>query len=283
MIQKFARAALFAGAALGLATAAGATHSWNNYHWATNGASLPLTVNLAITSQWTPSVNKAIGDWTGHFPLALVAQPSSAGARRCSPIVGQVLVCNYAYGLRGWLGIASINLDGASHITSGTTKLNDSYFNTATYNKGEWRSLVACQEIGHDFGLGHQNEIFGDQNLGTCMDYTNAPLGGVVGGFDYGLLQNIQPNTHDYNELAIIYKHADFAAAATNFGIRGVGAKPPQGFVPVEIGDTRASWGVAVHRDGKGRADRFLLSVGGGRKIATHVFWASDATGHEAD
>ena len=287
MTKKFFRGALIAGAALGLATPAGATHAWSNYHWARTSTTLSLKVNKAISSVWTTSVNTAIGDWNGRSVLSLTNQtaPSGTSAKRCSPIAGQILVCNDSYGNRGWLGIASINIDSANHITTGTTKLNDSYFNTAQYDKPEWRALVACQEIGHDFGLGHQDEVFGNVNVGSCMDYTNAPAGGTVGGFNYGP-SNEHPNTHDTNELSIIYGQTDSyttTSAATNFGIRGVGAKPPQELVPVEIGDTRASWGVAVHRDGKGRADRFLLSVGGGRKIATHVFWASDATGHEAD
>ncbi len=37
-----------------------------------------------------------------------------------------------------------------------------------------------CQEIGHDFGLDHQDENFNNPNLGTCMDYTNDPLGATV-------------------------------------------------------------------------------------------------------
>jgi hypothetical protein len=32
-----------------------------------------------------------------------------------------------------------------------------------------------CQEVGHTFGLDHQDENFNNTNLGTCMDYTNDP------------------------------------------------------------------------------------------------------------
>ena len=186
MIRTISRAALIASVAVTFSAPAGATHAWNNYHWARTGttttAPLSLKVNKAITSVWTTSVNTAIGDWNGRSVLSLTNQaaPSGTSARRCGPITGQILVCNYSYGPRGWLGLASINIDSSNHITTGTTKLNDSYFNTATYDKPEWRALVACQEIGHDFGLGHQDETFDNPNKGSCMDYTNYPAGNVI-------------------------------------------------------------------------------------------------------
>ena len=52
-------------------------------------------------------------------------------------------------------------------------EVNDTYFNTAKYNTPVWRNLVMCQEVGHTLGLDHQDEIFDNVNLGTCMDYTN--------------------------------------------------------------------------------------------------------------
>jgi hypothetical protein len=106
-------------------------------------------------------------------------------------------VCNAKYGNNGWLGIASIWISG-SHITQGTVKMNDTYFNTATYNKPSWKQMVLCQEIGHTFGLDHQDENFNNQNLGTCMDYSNDPAR------DDGQGNNLHPNAHDYNQLAHI-------------------------------------------------------------------------------
>ena len=287
MIRNIARAALIASVAATFSAPAGATHAWNNYHWARTGtdvsAPLSLKVNLAITSAWTTSVNGAFNDWNGRSVLRLGTPiASSANARRCSPITGQILVCNYSYGPRGWLGLASINIDSSNHITTGTTKLNDSYFNTATYDKPEWRALVACQEIGHDFGLGHQDETFDNVNVGSCMDYTNAPLGGIVGGFDYGP-NNMHPNTHDTQELNIIYGHTDSymtTSAATNFGIRQVGQAGAA--EPAAPGDTAREWGTAIHRDGKGRPDLFVRPLPGGGKMLTHVFWALEAKGTEA-
>ena len=47
-------------------------------------------------------------------------------------VSGTTQVCNSSYGNNGWLGLASINLTGGTHITQGSAKMNDTYFNTAT-------------------------------------------------------------------------------------------------------------------------------------------------------
>ena len=117
-----------------------------------------------------------------------------------------------AYGNNGWLGIAQIWASG-SHITQGVVKLNDTYFNTPTYDTGSWRQFVMCQEIGHTFGLDHQDENFNNANLGSCMDYTNNPS------------SNQHPNTHDYDQLESIYSHVD---GTTTVGMStGAQAQPP--------------------------------------------------------
>ena len=118
-------------------------------------------------------------------------QPAAAAASR-----GTVQVCNATYGNNGWLGIAQVWVSG-THITQGTVKLNDTYFNTPTYNTSAWRNLVMCQEVGHTLGLDHQDENFTNANLGTCMDYTNNPG------------TNQHPNAHDYAQLETIYSHLD--------------------------------------------------------------------------
>jgi len=277
------RLALATSTALLALSPASATNSWNGYHWAGNGQNLTVLVNTAITSQWNQSVATSISDWNQSTELTLNSQAAAADAKKCSPIAGQVLVCNASYGKRGWLGIANIWLEsGTKHITQATTKLNDSYFNSAPYNSAPWRALVACQEIGHDWGLDHQDETFNNVNLGTCMDYTNAPAGGVVNGFNYGP-SNQHPNTHDYDELKIIYNHDDgytTAAAGTNFGIRMVGKPVPQKPSSEAIGDSPAEWGRAIHFDKLGRPDVFVKDLGNGEKALTHVFWAPGERPH---
>jgi hypothetical protein len=262
-------AALAAVSVATLCVPASANHSWGGYHWAGNGSNITLRVNKAITSQWTTSVNKAISDWDSSNELTLISQNAPAGtnAKKCSPIAGQVLVCNAAYGNRGWLGIASIWLS-RGHISQATTKLNDSYHNNPPYNSPDWRALVACQEVGHDFGLDHQDENFDNANLGTCMDYTSNPAGPPA---------NTAPNSHDYQQLNTIYNHDDgftTAAAGTNFGIRQVGKAVPQTPSSEAVGDSPSEWGRAIHRDSRGRPDVFVKELGPREKVITHVFWA---------
>jgi hypothetical protein len=275
------RVALAVGvAALGL-TPAAANHSWNGYHWARTANPLVLRANGSLTGLWPSHTNAALDDWAQSSVLDFnPAQyvPVSVSAKRCTPITGQILVCNESYGQRGWLGIATIWLNG-KHITQATTKLNDTYFNMPRYNTAGWRQFVACQEIGHDFGLDHQDEDFYNANLGTCMDYTNDP------SRNDGKGANLQPNQHDYDELATIYAHLDSTntatlGSATNFGIRVVGKPVPQS--DEGAGDTMADWGTAVRFDRLGRPDMFIRQLRDGRKMVSHVLWALEAKGTEA-
>jgi hypothetical protein len=276
--MKISNRVAFATAIALVATVpAAASHSWGNYHWARKSNPFALRINGALSSKWIPHAKTAMTDWAKSTVLNFTSTApivSGAGAKLCNPIAGQILVCNALYGQRGWLGIASIWANG-DHITQATTKLNDTYFNMARYNTLAWRQLVACQEIGHDFGLAHQDENFYNANLGTCMDYTNVPG------------TNQHPNQHDYDQLVKIYSHTDSfnsfnsTAAATNFGIREVG-KPAGASGDRGVGDTMADWGRAIHHDGNGRPDMFIRQLADGRTVISHVFWAPDAKGTEA-
>jgi len=288
-------AALAAVCASALSSPAQADHWWGGYYWA-NGASRQINVNTAVSGAWVSDpmagganhILKAFQGWdkdSSQSPLDLTGPTARAGTnpKTCKAIADQVLVCNARYGFNGWLGIASIWANSSKQITQATTKLNDSYYGSAKYNTPAWRRLVSCQEIGHDFGLAHQNEIFDNANTGSCMDYTNAPGGGVLNGFNYGPT-NEYPNAHDYDMLDTIYGASSSAAltgnATTDFGIRTVGqggtsaadaSRPNDDGIP---GDSEAAWGRAVHTDSQGRPDVFVLDLAGGHKKITHVFWA---------
>ncbi len=263
-----------------LSVPASANNWWGGYHWATMGAGLSVKVNAALTSSgnWSQFVGSAVSGWdqpTAVLTLGTV-KASSTSPKRCSPIAGEILICDEFYGQRGWLGIATIWNNAQGHIFQATTKLNNSYFTQARYNTPEWRAMVACQEIGHDFGLDHQDETFNNFNLGTCMDYTNAP----GGGGSYGP-SNVAPNQHDYDELSIIYSGNDgytsaHSAASTNFGIRDFGKAPSLPPSAAPIGDSPAEWGYAVHADAQGRPDVFVRDLGRGQEADTHVFWAPE-------
>ncbi len=190
-----------AAALIGFAsTPAQASHSWNGYHWARSGEA-HLTIFSSVTSDWSGNLSTANTDWnkSAYLQNTVVASDTGRTARRqCRQPSGAIRVCNFTYGNTGWSGLASINLvSGTKHIASGTAKMNDTYLAGAV---SAMRQGVMCQEVGHDFGLAHQDENFDNPNLGTCMDYTR----------DWSTNQH--PNQHDYDELAIIYSHNDAAA-----------------------------------------------------------------------
>lgn len=239
-------------AAAALTTPASANHSWGGYHWART--SNPFTIKLGdnVDSKWDSYLVTTSSDWTASSVLDTVIVPGGTKPRNCRATTGRVEVCNSTYGNTGWLGIASISITSGNHITSGTVKNNDTYFNTSSYNTPAWRNMVMCQEVGHTFGLDHQDEDFSNPNLNTCMDYTNNPE------------SNQHPNQHDYDQLVTIYSHTDSSTT--------VGAALP-GSKPAEVGNSPKSWGRPVHFLRDGRPDTYVRLDGPGRLTVTHVFW----------
>ncbi|WP_159053044.1 hypothetical protein [Streptomyces regalis] len=238
-----------AAATLTFSTPAQASHSWGGYHWARTANPFTLKLGDNLNSTWDSHLSTASSDWSKSAVLDTTVVAGQSSARRCAATTGRVEVCNNTYGNNGWLGIASISITGGTHITSGTVKLNDTYFNTATYNTPAWRQLVTCQEVGHTFGLDHQDENFDNPNLNTCMDYTNSPD------------SNQHPNQHDYDELATIYAHLDSTSTVDQ------SAAVPQ------VGNDKASWGKRVAHSERG--DTYVRNFGDGKSVVTFVIWAS--------
>ena len=258
---------LIASAVVTFAAAAYANHSWGNYHWARTSNPLTLNVGDNVNSTWDPYLDEAISDWNGSAYVQLTKVAGGTAPKSCRPTAGRIEACNARYGSTGWLGIAQIWASG-SHITQAITKLNDTYFDTARYNTPAWRRLVTCQEIAHDFGLGHQDENFNNVNLGSCMDYTNAPSGGTVNGFNYGP-SNEHPNSHDFQQLQTIYNsHLD----STNTAGQAVNNMPPAAN-NMDL-DGPGQWGREIFRSSNGRISVYEQDFGGGHKVITHVTWA---------
>ncbi|MGE5829679.1 MAG: hypothetical protein ACM30G_15165 [Micromonosporaceae bacterium] len=230
-----------------------ANHAWNSYHWARTANPFTVELDDNVTSAWDSYLNTASSDWTQSSVINTIVLQGSFGNTNCRPQTSHVEVCNSTYGNNGWLGIAQIWVSG-NHITQGSTKLNDTYFNTAQYNTPAWRRLVMCQEVGHTFGLAHQDENFNNANLGSCMDYTSNPSGPP---------SNEHPNAHDYDQLVSIYSHLD-STNTTAPGFGGVG----------EVGNSPSSWGHLVSGSATQGAGWYVRDFGNGNRVITHVTWA---------
>lgn len=234
-----AAVALVAGAAL-------ANNSWNGYHWARTANSFTLKVGDNVDSKWDAYMDEAISDWSASSVLDLTKVAGGTRPKNCRPTAGRIEACNARYGNTGWLGIAQIWITGGTHITQAITKVNDTYFDTPTYNTPAWRRLVMCQEIAHDFGLDHQDENFSNPNLGSCMDYTNDPDGPP---------SNEHPDEHDFDMLVQIYAHLDSSATIASAPASSPGKAPP------------------FSQASRANGSHYVDDLGGGRYLVTHVFW----------
>lgn len=254
-MSGISKGALAVGVALAaVAAPVLATHSWGGYHWARSTDELAVAIGDNVDSRWDSYLRVAVDDWNKSTVIQSPLVPGSTNPKNCKAVSGTIQVCNSNYGRTGWLGIAQIWISNG-HISQGITKLNDTYFDTATYNKPEWRAMVTCQEIGHDYGLDHQDENFDNENLGSCQDYTSNPLGPP---------SNEHPNAHDYDQLLLIYDHLESASVASR----------SRGAAGAEVGETMADWGRPVEFDNRGRPIKFVLNISPREKVLTHVTWA---------
>ncbi|MBI4137067.1 hypothetical protein HY469_03300 [Candidatus Roizmanbacteria bacterium] len=238
-----------------------ANHSWGNYQWARTSNPFTLKLGDNVSSAWDSYLQTTADDWSVSSVLDTTIVAGNTNSRRCRPTSGRVEVCDYRYGNNGWLGVAQIWVSG-SHITQGAVKMNDTYFNTSTYNTPAWRNLVLCQEVGHTLGLDHQDENFSNANLGTCMDYTSNPE------------SNQHPNAHDYEQLEAMYAHLDgFTTIQSGtqklpLGLSVANAVKDQDF------ENRSEWGKSIKDNG--HVALFERDLGVGNKLFTFAIWAQE-------
>ncbi|MDQ3011224.1 MAG: hypothetical protein M3X11_11045 [Acidobacteriota bacterium] len=239
-----------------------ASHSWGGYHWArqTNQFTLKLGNNLT-SADWASRLSQTSSDWNSGNSAVLTAIVAGQSNRNCRMVAGTTQVCNANYGNNGWLGLASINITGGTHITQGSAKMNDTYFNTSTYNNPNERLHVMCQEIAHTFGLDHQSEDGSSQN--SCMDYFSNT------GANAGSTLSTKPNAHDFEELNIIYAHLD---STTTVAAKTAGAASSS-----DDSDDPNNWGRLTSQSANGRSSTYERVHHDGSKTATHVLWTEEA------
>lgn len=244
-----------------MSTTTYADHSWGKYKW--KPTSIPFNLDLGdnLNSTWDGHLLSASTDWSVSTVLDtnVTLGSTTSDPVSCNPTLGNVQVCNTEYGNNGWLGIAQIYTRGPS-IIAAVAKFNDTYFNTANYNTAAWRQLVMCQEVGHTFGLGHQDEAFDNVNLGTCMDYTDDPDGSIDGE-----MTNEHPNQHDYDQLEIIY-----GGGSDGGDGKSCNPKSPK-CNPALAAGSHAQFGQLV--SARGGVSVYVKNLGNGNKLHTHVTW----------
>ncbi len=91
------------------------------------------------------------------------------------------------YGNNGWLGLAQLNQLSGCHVIKASSFLNRTFLDSSSYTSTNV-AHVACQEIGHTFGLQHNRG-----SSTTCMNDT--------------ILTAPQPNSHDFDVIRSIYAH----------------------------------------------------------------------------
>lgn len=259
-----------------------ANHSWGGYHWARTSNPLNLQVgNNMTTADWSSHFTTAISDWNKSTVLNLLTVAGTSN-KHCGMVAGTVQVCNGNYGNNGWLGLATINLTGGTHITQGSAKMNDTYFNTSTYNNPNERQHVVCQEIGHTFGLDHQDTSGADLN--TCMDYFSNT------GAHATSTDSTHPNAGDYDELLCIYDPADAGKTLSSppHSCTGTGHLDSTNTAAAKTassaaqaagvdGDDPDNWGQLVSQSANGRSSTYERNNADGSKTVTFVTWTIEA------
>ena len=96
------------------------------------------------------------------------------------------------------------------------------------------------------------------------MDYTNDPDGGP-GGFSATDPSNEAANQHDYDQLQTIYGHLDKSTS--------IGQITNNGAAQSQI--ARGQFGQLVRSTNGGRTELYVLEVGDGLRVFTHVIWAN--------
>ena len=260
-----------------------ASHGWSTYHWPRSTAEASITIYRSLTvttySNWPDHLQKSVyGDpanpntsnrrgWNDSSVLALsiVSSATDSTTRyNCSPSTGTIRVCNYAYGSTGWAGLAQVWPDSGGHIQRANTKVNDTYMGSTSNNP--WRRHVMCQEVGHDFGLGHTSENGSSQN--TCMDYYKN-----TSNSDW---TSTGPNQHDFDQLRVQH-HAMVSPGPGD--LFAMSLRDPGPIDEIDMNEPW-QWGSPFAWDDEGRPVAFVLDRTpneSGDEVITRVTWAINA------
>lgn len=170
-------AVLTLGAVIGQPIGAWASHRWGcwkyrdyNINWYNGGTGDYYNI-------YNEEAKTDSNAWSPYTDVFL--NPTGSGT------TDHINAYNGAYGATGWLGIAEIRSYSGCTIFNGRARLNQTYLDNGSYTRTN-KKHVACQEVGHLFGLGHNQG-----SSTTCMNDT--------------ILSAPYPNTHDRDLVNSIY------------------------------------------------------------------------------
>lgn len=141
--------------------------------WNVDSGGLNLKVLNSVEDWWQPYLARAMKEWENGDPdaLTLTIQKKGAPDFQCDPVKGRLKVCNGDYGDTRWRGINQI-LVSNNYIVASAARMNDYFLKEAS---DEQRQYTMCHELGHGFGLPHDDEDFFNADRNNCMDYTSNP------------------------------------------------------------------------------------------------------------
>ena len=181
------RVLLLALVLLAIPTAVLAAHAWASFHWPSDSLS-PTVKDRTKSSLY--DVPAAVAEWSAGPSIS----PVSSNKK------GAITVKEASSTF--WLVLARIFIDEDGHITKGEVLLNTRLLASLGPAAADH---VLCQELGHVLGLNHNRD-----SLNTCMNDTFDFLGSAT-----------SPDAHDFEQLALIYNHADETAADDDNGGNG--------------------------------------------------------------
>lgn len=164
--------------ALALVIGAGtamASHRWGCWKYANYAINFYNGASGDYNAVYNEETRTDSNSWHNYTDLSLT--PTGSGS------TDHVNAYAGNYGQNGWLGLASIISYSGCTVRNGRAQLNNSYL--VSYSRTN-KKHVACQEVGHLFGLNHNRG-----SSTTCMNDT--------------ILTAPQPNTHDRDLINSIY------------------------------------------------------------------------------
>ncbi len=209
-----------------------ATHRWGCWIQPTNAPNFYNGANGEYTAIFDEVVSQNFDSWDNSTIMDL---PRVGG-----PGFNTISGYNGFYGGTGWLGLATILQSSGCTINEGRSDLNQSYLDNGSYSRTN-KLHVACQEVGHLFGLDH-NEGAND----TCMNDL--------------ILTAPHPNDHDRIMLNSMYS-LPLCGTCPNVALLANGGQ----WVTAEDG---GGWVVNANRASVGAWETFRLQDLGGGSVA---------------